>query len=835
MLGGIVVGVSMVSAIELLNREVVGQFRDSMENASGRAELQLVAPGTDSRLPDELAYDLGGVAGVEAALPVIDASVPMADSATRLRLFATDFTNPRAEETYGVTIVGGGDPLEILADPGAALLPEQTARRLSLAEGDTITVSGAIGRQQFRVAALLAGDGLLAATGEDFLVMDIMAAQRLLALDRLVDRIDIVPSEGASVAGIKALLSEAVGHRAEVVTPYGRGNYFANAVSSFQVMVFSLSLLALLTGMFIVYSAVSASVVSRQRAIGTLRAVGVLRREVMLMFAAEAVACGVVASTIGCLVGALLARVLSGQLSGAMGVIFQVRAEITASGLDAGVALKAIGLGTLCSLVAALLPAWKAASLHPLEALDDRPSGREALEGSQSRYFTLAAAVLVVLVVACIAAEVKFRSIMFGNIASTAWFLAFILASVPAVSWLALRLRPALVRTFGLAGRMASESLARSSRRSAVAVAALALSLATTITFAGLFLSFERSIVGYVGTFMDGDFSISSRHTRGGWLEEPIDSAILPRVEAVPGVDRVETLRLVSGYHYGAARVGLLALSDGFFTVDHYGPWFVEGRPSDALPAVRKGNAVLVSENFSRLHGVEFGQQLVMNTPEGELDLPVVGIVVDYTSDQGAIVLASRLYAAQWRDPTVNRLHVYTSSSREPAAMRAALVHAVRDREDLKLLSLSSLLEYHSSHVRRAFALAGSLELLMLIVTFAGIVDVLASSVNDRRREFALLSVVGADSRLLTRSVMAESAVLISAGICLGIFGGAMSAWMWVEFHWTWLLGWILELHFPWQSTARAALLATVVATLATWGPARAATRVDTMEALHSD
>jgi len=83
--------------------------------------------------------------------------------------------------------------------------------------------------------------------------------------------------------------------------------------------------------------------------------------------------------------------------------------------------------------------------------------------------------------------------------------------------------------------------------------------------------------------------------------------------------------------------------------------------------------------------------------------------------------------------------------------------------------------------------------------------------------------------------VMAESAVLISAGICLGIFGGAMSAWMWVEFHWTWLLGWILELHFPWQSTARAALLATVVATLATWGPARAATRVDTMEALHSD
>ncbi|MFQ5351765.1 MAG: ABC transporter permease, partial [Candidatus Binatia bacterium] len=326
MLGGIAIGVSMVTAIDLLNRSVIEHFNASIMAAAGETELQVVAPGGERRIDADTAFAVAAVDGVYAALPVIDAGVPRSSSDEVIRVFATDFTDPRATSSYGVTIHGDLDPLELLNDPKAALVSERTARRLSLSRGAPLSLAAATGPREFRVAGILETRGPLGASGEDFLVMDIMAAQALLGIDGQVDRIDVVPETDQDLEALAATIRSRVDPALEVVTPYGRGRYFAEAVSAFQTMIFSLSLLALLTGVFIVYSAVSTSTVTRQRAIGTLRAVGVRPGEVVTLFAIEAAACGLLASLVGSLLGALLARVLADQATGTIGVIFQLRA-----------------------------------------------------------------------------------------------------------------------------------------------------------------------------------------------------------------------------------------------------------------------------------------------------------------------------------------------------------------------------------------------------------------------------------------------------------------------------------------------------------------------------
>ena len=90
----------------------------------------------------------------------------------------------------------------------------------------------------------------------------------------------------------------------------------------------------------------------------------------------------------------------------------------------------------------------------------------------------------------------------------------------------------------------------------------------------------------------------------------------------------------------------------------------------------------------------------------------------------------------------------------------------------------------------------------------------------------------GATPAQLERTIMIEAWVMILAGLTLGIVGGSLSAWMWVNFHATYFLGWIIDFHFPWLTAARACGLAALAAAAAAYLPARFAARGDVLSAM---
>ena len=111
--------------------------------------------------------------------------------------------------------------------------------------------------------------------------------------------------------------------------------------------------------------------------------------------------------------------------------------------------------------------------------------------------------------------------------------------------------------------------------------------------------------------------------------------------------------------------------------------------------------------------------------------------------------------------------------------------------------ALRELVAYHTDMIDRAFAVMNSVQLLIIIVTIAGIFDLLVSRITERRRELALWRVIGADARAVRRSVIIES-VTIGAywAPVLGVLVGLVTAWVWIAIHFRQLLGYYIEYHF---------------------------------------
>lgn len=830
--GGVAIGVAMMTAIAVINRGIIKHFEKSVLALSGFADLQVVTPGGEYRLDPMLAASVTEIPGVRAAIPVIDTSLPLADGSDRLRVFGVDFTDPRTPKAYGVELAEGRDPLALLADENAVLALPTSPQGALQPLGTELRVSTSGGTRSLTVAGHLREAPSLAAVPEPFVVVDIGRAQDLLGISGLADRIDVMLEPGHDAEYLATQIREKLDNAFDVIAPVGRGEYFENAVYAYQRTIEGFSLLALLAAIFIAYSAVSTAVGARTQRLATLGSIGARRRDILGMLTLESLVLGFFASILGALLGIPLAHRLFSLVATMMGTIFlyDVRGGDFTVGSDHVIAAITVGVGA--TLIASWYPALRASRLEPLAVLN---RGAAAIADDQPRntgFFLSAAGVMAVVVLAATLVEVKARSVIAGNVASVCWFVAFILFSVPAITWISGWLASRLERTVGVVGRAAAENLRRSAGRNAVAVSALAMSVATTITLGGILFSFQESLSEYIRGFMTADLVVASAHNRGGWLEEPISRELALKAATVAGVTAVETGRFEPGQRFRGERISIMAASDGFLTRERYGDWFQSDDIDHALRRVRADNSVLISESLSRLTGIKRGDNLILDTPIGSHEFPVVGTVVDYASDRGTIVMSQRLFARLWRDDRVSRIHVFVSPTAYLPDVKRSLEDALGNIYDLKVMKLDDLVGYHRRFLDRAFGAARVLELLIVIVTLSGILEALLSRAYDRRREFALLRVAGATGGQVMSIILVEAGIMIVCGLGLGLFGGTVSAWMWVNYHFSYLLGWLLDFHFPWWIAARAMVLAGAVALIAAYWPARRTARNELLVAL---
>ncbi len=118
--------------------------------------------------------------------------------------------------------------------------------------------------------------------------------------------------------------------------------------------------------------------------------------------------------------------------------------------------------------------------------------------------------------------------------------------------------------------------------------------------------------------------------------------------------------------------------------------------------------------------------------------------------------------------------------------------------------------------------------LMALALAGIGVYGVMAYAVSQRTQEFGVRMALGATAQSVFRLVLGKALKLVSAGVVVGLFAAAGL---------TRLLTTMLfetEPLDPWTFGATAAVLL-LVATLASWVPARRGTRVAPIEALRAE
>jgi putative ABC transport system permease protein len=519
-----------------------------------------------------------------------------------------------------------------------------------------------------------------------------------------------------------------------------------------------LSLLVLVVGMFLIYNTRTFSVVQRRAHIGTLRALGVTRREVFTLVIAEALVIGVIGTALGTALGIVLADGLTALVTRTINDLYFVVAVRELTVAPASLA-KGIALGLGATLGAALVPAWEATRApassvlrrSTLEAQHHRAAPRLALLG-------LGTWLLGALLLAW-----PTRSLPVSYAALFGVILGAALITPLATLALMRVLTPVMARAGGLLGRMATRNVTAMLSRTGVAVSALAVAVAATVGVATMITSFRDSFTQWLDHTFRADLYISAPAVNAGAGNLPLDATLVQRLVRTPGVAEVTT-----GRHFHLESAGgtteLFAVATTRERFRHFD--FKAGAADAIWPMFERGEAVIVSEPYAYHHQLALGDAVRLRTGLGERAFTVAGIYADFGSDQGVVTMSRAAYERYWRDRTITSLAVYAQPETPVDVLQRALEARAGAQQALVIRSNRGLREASLEIFDRTFAITEVLRVLATLVAFVGILSALMALQLERARPLAVLRANGLTPAQLWGLVTAETGLMgLAAGL----------------------------------------------------------------------
>ena len=823
---GIVLGVAVFVGMHTANQSVLFAFNQTVDRIAGKTELQVTAGETGFN--EDVLERVQSAAAVSVAVPVIEAVVDsqMADQGSLL-ILGVDMTGDRSLRDYDLESGDEAvidDPLVFLAQPDSIILTTEFANKASFKAGDPVPLGTALGVRRFIVRGIMKSSGLASAFGGNLAIMDIYAAQKMFGRGRTFDRIDLAVKPGHTIAEAQQELRQLLGPGFQVDPPSGRGQQFEAMTAAYSMMVGISSLFALFIGMFIIYNSFAIAVTQRRSEIGILRALGATRGQIRWLFLVESAVTGLIGSLGGLAFGLLIARGIAASIGNLMSDVYGVaqRADdISMSPLLLGLALL---IGVVTSMVAAVIPARQAARVDPVQAL--QKGKYQVLSAGESRVRAIVAGVLGLVSLACLSAGGS-RVIFYAG-----YILAIVVALLlgPLLSLLLARLlRPLLKWLRPVEGALAADSLIQAPRRTSASVAALMLSLALVVAFAGMARASYESIIDWMDTALNPDlFVVPSQDIVIRTLRFPEE--MQAELEGVPGVRRVQPVRNARIMFRGTP---IMIVSTDIASISETArrpP--VEGDADGMYRETAAGRGVMVSDNLAQLRRLRLGEVLEIPAPSGMLQLPIVGILVDYSDQQGTVLIDRTVFKKYWNDDSVNAFRIYLAPDAGVPDVKQRILEHYSGERQVFVLTNGELKAYILKITDQWFGLTSVQIAVAVLVAILGIVNTLTVSITDRRRELGVLKAVGGLHGQIRRTIWMEALSIGALGLILGFAFGAVNLYYILQIVHQDIAGMRLDYVFPTSVTM--ALIPTILvsAFIAAIWPAESAVRGSLVEAL---
>jgi putative ABC transport system permease protein len=401
-----------------------------------------------------------------------------------------------------------------------------------------------------------------------------------------------------------------------------------------------------------------------------------------------------------------------------------------------------------------------------------------------------------------------------------------------------------------LAGR---DTRFRAGKWTVAAQVAISVVLVTT---AALFVrSFEKLVNLDIGFDRNGVLMSEVFFRSGsGALPENVNrnDEILARVRAVPGV-RTSSESVVTPISHRTwddeivvdrpnapkgldSDVDMNYVTPGYFATLRSN--LLEGRDFSEHDAANAPKVAIVNQALTRKFfgnedpiGKTFRRYASSSTELGE-PFEIVGLVQDAKYDTLREDFPPTAFFPLEQIPAgLDRVYVESRTAVEPQALAAAIVHAIEsvDRSaSVVTETLGQQVDDSLAQERLLATLSGFFGALALLLALIGLYGVLAYLVLQRRQEIGIRMALGARGGAILRLVMRDVALLLGAGLLVGI------SVTWAATRYAQSLLYDLRANDP-ASLALGACALAIVALVAAYLPARRAMRVDPMVALRHE
>lgn len=783
----VILGVAFMSGTLVLNSTIGTIFDDLFAGLGRGVDAQVRGPelfesqvgaGTQRELLDDdviaRVEAVPGVAAVEGQVGLFDLTV-------------LDSKGDPLGGNGPPTIVGSWDTDEGLASyqvvegrapaaPNEAIIDRAGIDKGGFSLGDDVEVITATGRESFELVGISMFGEADSAGGSIFVGLTLSESQRLSGQPDKVNFINARAEDGVSPEELVTSIQAAdVAPGTDVITGEEAADEQAGDVkesfSFFTIALLVFAGIALFVGAFIISNTFGILVAQRTRELALLRAIGATRRQVLGSVLLEAGAIGLFSAVVGFGVGVLLAV-------GAFGALRSFGLDLPSAGLviEPIVAVYTIVIGLAITAGAAIIPAYRATKVAPIEALR---STAVDTSGSSVLRTGLGVAMLAIgaaLVAPALGAEPTSDDVPLVG-AGLGLLMIAVLVLGPVLARPLARFVGYLIASLrGVIGNLARENAMRSPRRTASTASALIIGVAL-VAFISIFASSaQASISSAIGTGFEGDYVID-RANQFSFTGAP--PSLAENVAEVDGVAAVTAFTFVEGEITLASDEKTRAFIGGVdpTTVGQvFNFKMSQGSVGDLGPgkilvdqAIAEDKQLSIGDEVAVLSGTGLGASFEVAAFSDDPN-----ILGEWTIDRSD---APKLVA----EPTDVSIGITLDDGVAPDDIRADLRAAVEPFPNMKLQDrdqfTSSLVDTITTLLNVIYALLA----VSIIIALIGIANTLSLSIHERTRELGLLRAMGMTRGQMRATVRWEAVIVALMGTAIGIGLGLTLSYLMVK------------------------------------------------------
>jgi putative ABC transport system permease protein len=661
-------------------------------------------------------------------------------------------------------------------------------------------------------------------------LFDVDSAQLFLGFQDEYSSISLTVVEGAELEdvlrGVEGILPEGTEAVLATETIAEGREQVDTAVGFFNTMLLAFAGIGIFVGAFLIQNTYRIVVAQRTRELGMLRAVGATGAQITWLVILEALVVGLLASAIGVGVGVVLAVGLRALL-GVMGIDFP-QGSLTVLPRTVAVGLV---VGTLVTVLSAILPARKASKIPPVAALRE-------LESTYFKSLRLRAAVgagIVALGIALLLlglyTELANPLLLTGIGAGVAFIGVSTVAPLFARQFGKVVGSP-LPRAFGVTGRLARENAVRKPRRMAATASALMIGVALVTVVATLVASAKASIEGSVRDEIIGEYQVGPA-TGGNPFTTGLSPQVASRLRALPEVALASTYRIGewrepgSGEDAGAG-FGPQSGVQYLIGLDQGADEVIRLQVSEgAFADLARPGTVMLLDDFAAEEGLVVGDRFPIEYPGGTVeDLEVVAI---YGSNLLAndVVISLDAFEDHYDWDLDQMVIILLDQGVDPEAVRPTLEAVVADYPNAELSNAEEYVDKVAGQLDLLLNVLTGMLAMAIVIALLGIANTLALSIMERKREIGLLRAVGMTRRQVRRMIRWEAVLIAVFGAVIGMLVGIGLGVAVVM-----AIGAGIQVALPWLNLVVYLVLAALGGVVASVVPGWRGSRLDVLDAI---